>query len=66
MRKDNIRARLKELIDDLADKMVVTRESLVAEYDQIIAAAHREKQYGAAATAWRPRRRSPATTASGA
>ncbi|PBB86625.1 hypothetical protein CK216_10095 [Mesorhizobium sp. WSM3876] len=51
MRKDNIRARLKELIDDLADKMVVTRESLVAEYDQIIAAAHREKQYGAAATA---------------
>ncbi len=51
MRKDNIRGRLRELIDDLAGTMVVTRESLVAEYDQIISAAHREKQYGAAATA---------------
>jgi hypothetical protein len=51
MRNDRIRARLRELIDELAQTMVVTRESLVAEYDQIIAAAYREKQYSAAATA---------------
>ncbi|OWK19389.1 hypothetical protein AJ88_45725 [Mesorhizobium amorphae CCBAU 01583] len=64
LRKDNIRGRIKELVDDLAGTMVVTRESLVAEYDQLISEAHREKQYGAAATALAARQRSPATTSS--
>ena len=39
------------MADDLAQTMIVTRESLAAEYDQVIAGAHREKQYAAAASA---------------
>ena len=31
--------------------MIVTREVMAAEYDQVIAGAHREKQYAAAASA---------------
>jgi hypothetical protein len=51
LRNPKVRARLRELVDTLAERQMNTRETLVAEYDQVIAGAHEEKQYSAATTA---------------
>lgn len=51
LRKPDIRGRRRELLDQLAETMLVTRESLAAEYDQAIALAHEMGQPAAAATA---------------
>jgi hypothetical protein len=51
LRNAQVLSRVRELVDGMAENLVVTRESMAAEYDQVIAGAHREKQYGAAASA---------------
>jgi hypothetical protein len=51
LRNPKVRARLRELVDTLAERQMNTRETLVAEYDQVIAGAHEEKQDSAATTA---------------
>lgn len=51
LRKPDVRTRRRELLDILAETSMVTKESLVAEYDQAIALAHEMGQPAAAATA---------------
>lgn len=51
LRKPDVRSRKRELLDILAETSMVTKESLVAEYDQVIALAHEMGQPAAAATA---------------
>jgi len=48
VRKGKVFARLRELNEELADKMGVTRESLAREYDQIAQAAFAAGQFAAA------------------
>lgn len=50
-RNGKVLARRRELAEELAERMVVTRETLAAEYDQAIALAHEMGQPAAAATA---------------
>jgi hypothetical protein len=51
--RDDIRARVKELLEDLAEKTAVTREGLAAQLDQAIALAHQSDNPGAAVSAIR-------------
>jgi predicted RND superfamily exporter protein len=57
IRNPQVRARLRELIDRLAEKQMITRETLVAEYEQVIALAHEVGQPAAAATAIKEKQR---------
>ncbi|TIV83813.1 MAG: hypothetical protein E5V64_06515 [Mesorhizobium sp.] len=57
IRNPQIRARLRELIDQLADKQMVTRETLVAEYEQAAALAHELGQPAAAVSAIKEKQR---------
>jgi predicted RND superfamily exporter protein len=57
VRNGKVRARLRELIDQLAEKQMITRETLVAEYEQVIALAHEVGQPAAAATAIKEKQR---------
>lgn len=57
IRNPQVRARLRELVDQLADKQIITRETLVAEYEQVIALAHELGQPAAAATAIKEKQR---------
>lgn len=51
VRKVEIQNRRRELLEELAGNMLVTRESLAAEYDQIAQAAFAEQQFAAAKSA---------------
>lgn len=57
MRNPKVRARLRELIEGLADKQMITRESLVAEYDQAINLAHELGQAAAAVSGIKEKQR---------
>lgn len=57
VRNGKVRARLRELIDQLGERQMITRETLVAEYEQAAALAHELGQPAAAVAAIKEKQR---------